>query len=108
MRAAIYTRISSDREGAGIKVATQEDDCRLLADQIGATVVTVHSDNDISAYSGKPRPGYRALLEDVAAGRVDVVLVWHTDRLHRSPRELEDYIQACAAHGVRTNSVRAG
>lgn len=108
MRAAIYARISKDREGAGVKVATQEQDCRDLAAQLGATVTAVHADNDISAYSGKPRPGYKALLDDISGGRVDIVLVWHTDRLHRSPRELEDYITVCEPERVRTHSVRSG
>lgn len=108
MRASIYTRISKDREGGGLKVATQEADCRELASTLGAEVVSIHTDNDLSAYSAKPRPGYRALLEQIATGKVDVVLAWHTDRLHRSPTELEAYISACEPHGVSTHTVRAG
>lgn len=108
MRASIYARISKDREGAGLKVATQESDCRELAGSLGAEVVSVHTDNDLSAYSGKPRPGYRTMLAEIAGGRVDVVLAWHTDRLHRSPTELEEYISACEPHGVSTHTVRAG
>jgi DNA invertase Pin-like site-specific DNA recombinase len=72
----------------------------------------VRTDNDISAYSGKPRPGYLALLEDIRAGRIDGVLVWHTDRLHRSPVELEAYITACESGNgrgaVTTQTVKAG
>ena len=108
MRATVYARISSDRTGAGLGVQAQEADCRALATTLGATVVSVHADNDISAYSKKPRPGYRALLADVRAGAVNAVLVWHTDRLHRSPRELEDYITACEPGSVATHTVKAG
>jgi len=108
MRATVYARISSDRTGAGLGVQAQEADCRALAATLGATVVSIHTDNDISAYSGKPRPGYRALLADVRSGAVDAVLVWHTDRLHRSPRELEDYISACEPGNVATHTVKAG
>nr|WP_232523145.1 recombinase family protein [Nocardioides sp. MAH-18] len=104
----IYARISKDRVGAGIKVATQEADCRTLADRLGATVVGVYVDNDLSAYSGKQRPQYLALLERVAAGDADVVIAWHTDRLHRNPTELEAYIDACERGGVDTHTVRAG
>lgn len=68
----------------------------------------MHTDNDLSAYSGKPRPGYADLLEEVRAGSVDAVLAWHTDRLHRSPAELEDYIAACEPNGVATHTVKAG
>jgi len=108
MDVSIYCRISKDRAGAGLGVKAQEADCRTLAATLGATVATVRTDNDISAYSGKPRPGYRALLADVRAGAVGAVLVWHTDRLHRSPRELEDYIAACEPAGVATHTVKAG
>ena len=107
-RAVIYTRISSDRTGAGLGVGSQERDCRELADRLGWTVVAVHSDNDVSAYSGKPRPGYRALLDALHGGSADAVLAWHEDRLHRSTRELEDYIDACEPRGISTHFVRSG
>lgn len=67
------------------------------------------ADNDLSAYSGKPRPRYRAMLDAIRAGRIDAVLAWHTDRLHRSPIELEEYISACnAGREVPTHCVKAG
>ncbi|MGH3536844.1 MAG: recombinase family protein [Pseudonocardiaceae bacterium] len=106
--AAIYCRISKDRAGAGLGIERQEADCRELAARLGWTVAAVHADNDISAYSGKPRPGYQALLADVAAGRADAVLAWHTDRLHRSTVELEGYISVCEPRGVPTHCVKAG
>lgn len=108
MRASIYCRISRDRVGAGLGVATQEVDCRALATSLGASVVAVHTDNDLSAYSGKVRPGYRALLDGIRAGATDTVIAWHTDRLHRSPVELEEYVAACETHGVKTQTVKAG
>ncbi|MDP9459343.1 MAG: recombinase family protein [Actinomycetota bacterium] len=107
-RAVIYTRISKDREGAGLGVDRQRQECADLADRLGWTIVGHHSDNDLSAYSGKPRPGYRALLDDLERGRADAVLVWHTDRLHRRPVELEEYINVCDPRGVITQTVRAG
>ncbi|RZU73980.1 DNA invertase Pin-like site-specific DNA recombinase [Micromonospora kangleipakensis] len=107
-RAAIYVRTSRDREGGGLGVARQEQDCRQLAARHGLTAAQVYSDNDLSAYSGKPRPSYRRMLDDIAAARVDAVLAWHTDRLHRSPTELEEYITACEPRGVPTYTVKAG
>jgi len=108
MKAAIYCRISKDRTGAGLGVKNQEADCRALAERLGHQVVAVHTDNDLSAYSGKPRPGYRALLEDIETGLVWVVIAWHEDRLHRAPMELEHYIDVCRARGTATVFVQSG
>ncbi|MEU6424774.1 recombinase family protein [Microbispora sp. NPDC046973] len=60
-RAAICCR-SQDRAGAGLGVARQEADCRVLAERRGRQVVDVYSDNDVSAYSGSPRPSWQRLL----------------------------------------------
>lgn len=106
--AAIYLRISKDRTGAGLGVERQRSDCEELAARLGWTVTAVHTDNDLSAYSGKPRSGYRTLLADLEAGRTDAVIAWHTDRLHRSLAELERYITVCDARSVPTHCVKAG
>ena len=109
MRAAIYCRISQDRTGAGLGVQRQEDDCRLLAGRLGWEVADrVYVDNDVSAYTGKPRGAYLRLLADIEAGRVDAVLCWHTDRLHRSPVELERYVAICEARSVPTQTATSG
>jgi site-specific DNA recombinase len=108
VRASIYCRISRDREGAGLGVASQEADCRELAQRLGWEIVSVHADNDLSAHSGRHRPEYAALLREISGGEIGGVLAWHTDRLHRSPVELEAYVTACEAHGVITHTVKAG
>ncbi|KQR06431.1 hypothetical protein ASF74_03415 [Arthrobacter sp. Leaf145] len=86
----------------------QEEDCRKLAEAQGLKVVGVFTDNDISAYKKKIRPGYRSMLEAMESGAVDVVVAWHTDRLHRSPLELEEYISVSELHNVTTQTVQAG
>ncbi|MGD1237275.1 recombinase family protein [Mycobacterium seoulense] len=106
--AGIYVRISKDRTGAGLGVERQERDCRALADRLGWTVVEVYSDNDISAYSGKRRPDYERMLADLSAGRINAVIAWHTDRLHRSPLELERYVGVSEERRVPTHTVQAG
>jgi site-specific DNA recombinase len=107
-QALIYSRISKDRAGAGLGVDRQRKDCEELAERLGWAVVGHHSDNDLSAYSGKPRPGYKSLLDDLEHGRADAVICWHTDRLHRRPVELEQYIAVCEPRGVMTQTVKAG
>lgn len=106
--AAVYLRISQDREGAGLGVERQRADCLALAERQGWTVAEVYTDNDRSAFNGKPRPGYARLLEDIREGRVDGVLAWHTDRLHRRFRDLEPFVAAVEAAGIPVATCRAG
>jgi site-specific DNA recombinase len=103
--AAIYCRISQDRNGDGLGVERQETFCRELAQRKGWDVAEVYTDNDRSAYSGKPRPEYERMLTDIAAGRRDAVLVVDTDRLTRQPRELEDFIVLADRHGIALANV---
>lgn len=108
INAAIYCRISKDRAGGGLGVARQEQDCREIAESLGWNVTRVYVDNDISAYSGKPRPSYRELLDAMRSGHVQAIIAWHTDRLHRSPLELEEYIDVSEKNGITTQTVKAG
>lgn len=48
------------------------------------------------------------MLAALERGEASVVLCWHTDRLHRSPVELEAYIDVCKARGVKTFAVKSG
>ncbi|GAB3185883.1 DNA invertase Pin-like site-specific DNA recombinase [Micromonospora palomenae] len=106
--AAIYVRISSDATGEGLGVARQEADCRALADRLGWTVTEVYRDNDISAYSGKVRPDYERLLSNVEAGTVRGLIAWHPDRLHRSPKELERFIDLAERTGLQVQTCQSG
>jgi site-specific DNA recombinase len=110
-RAAVYVRISrddEDRGGAGLGVKRQERDARKLAERRGWQIAEIYVDNDVSAYSGRRRPAYERLLADVEAGHVDVVLAWHPDRLHRSPLELEAFIDLLERGNVAVETVQAG
>lgn len=109
VRAVAYVRISEDREGAGLGVERQLEDIKALAARLGWTIVAVFDDNDVSAYNRrKVRKGYRRMLKFLAEGKATAVVAWHTDRLHRTPTELEGYIDVCEAHGVITQTVKAG
>ena len=100
--AAIYARISSDPEGDRLGVTRQVEDCRAMAERRGWPVADTYVDDDISAYSGKHRPEYRRMLDDMAAGTIDAVVVWHMDRLHRQPKELEEFFEVCDGAGVKS------
>lgn len=104
----VYARISDDRAGSGLGVTRQETDCRHLAETRGWTVADVYIDNDTSAYRGRRRPNYQRLLDDLKTGRIGGVVAWHPDRLHRSPKELEAFIDVIDASGAVVATVQAG
>src|SRR6266516_1363125 len=100
IRAAIYARISSDRDSDGLGVRRQLADCEALAQRKRWTVIERYVDDDVSAWSGRPRTEYRRLLDDIRSGFLDAVLVGHLDRLYRQPRELEEFFEVVDAAGL--------
>ncbi len=104
-RAAIYARQSLDRTGEGAAVDRQIEDCRQLAAARRWQVVEVISDNDMSASTGKRRPGYERLLDLMLTGQVNAVVVWAVDRLTRRLVDLEQVITICETAGVRLATV---
>src|SRR5579862_1173358 len=95
VRAGIYARISSDRDGDQLGVTRQIEDCRQFAARCGYVVEDVYVDDDISAWSARQRPEFERMVDDLRTGRIGAVLVWHLDRLTRHPRELEAFIDLC-------------
>jgi site-specific DNA recombinase len=100
VRAGIYARISSDRDGDQLGVRRQVVDCESRAEREGWTVAERYVDDHVSAYKATVRPAYRRLLADLRGGYLDAVVVWHVDRLVRQPRELEEFIDLCNEVGV--------
>jgi site-specific DNA recombinase len=107
-RAAIYTRISWDPEGQRAGVERQRVDCEALCAARDWEIAEYFEDNDASAYSGKPRRAYERMLSAIEDGTVDALVAWHNDRLHRSPRELEAFIDLVEGSGVRVVVVTGG
>lgn len=112
-RAAIYVRISKarrteDGELSELGVDRQEDQCRELANRLGWDVTEVYCDNDRSAFSGKPRPAYRQMLEAMRTGHINAVIGWHSDRIYVRPVELEELITIANAHDVKFAAVQVG
>lgn len=108
VNACVYTRISLDSAGQGLGVARQLEDCQALADQLGWQVVKHFDDNDISAFSGKRRPGFEAMLDAMKQGEFGALLCWHTDRLYRSMKDLERVIEIADAQRIEIRTVQGG
>jgi len=104
----VYLRISRDPDGDELGVQRQRRECLELCNRRGWRVATIHQDDDVSAFSGKNRPAYSELLRRIDAGQVRGVVAWHPDRLHRSPTELERFIEIVEANGAGVATVQGG
>ncbi|WP_328655427.1 recombinase family protein [Micromonospora sp. NBC_00330] len=109
-RAAIYCRISRDKEGRELGVARQRQDCEALAQRLGWDVLEVFVDNDISAStrSTKPRPGFEDMIRRVEAGEFNAILSYSTSRLTRRPMEHERLIPLFKERKIPISTVKAG
>ena len=99
-RAALYVRVSTDRQTAENQVA----DVRQLAVARGFEPV-IYEEVESAA---KARPVMEQMLADVRAGRVQAVAVWALDRLHRSMTGAITTVLELDRLGVPVLSVREG
>lgn len=99
--AALYARISKDKTGEQAGVDRQMMECRELAEHRGVTIAHTLIDNDLSATTGKRRPAFDQLLGLIERNEIDTIVVWHTDRLYRLPRDLEPLITLANTRKLR-------
>ena len=96
-RAAIYVRVSTDRQTVENQLAA----LRQVAERRGWQVVEVYSDAGISGAKGrKDRPGLDRLLNVANRRRFDIVMAWAIDRMGRSLIDLLGTIEHLHACGV--------
>ena len=86
IRTALYARFSSDMQNEA-SIEDQVRICTERAQKEGWQVVQVYSDHAISGAS-LLRPGIQALLKDVAAGKLDIVLSEALDRISRDQEDI--------------------
>ncbi len=98
MRAAVYLRVSSDRQ----TVENQRAEVEQLARARGYDV-ELYEEVESAA---KRRPVFDRMLTDARAGRIEAVVVWALDRLHRSMQGAIDDVLELDRLGVRVLSVR--
>jgi site-specific DNA recombinase len=105
LMAGIYARISYDPEGNRLGVDRQVPACEQLCADRGWSVVDRFVDDDASAFSGKRRPEYERLLNDVKSGRITAIVCWSSDRLTRRPIENEHIIDLAERLGTKLGTV---
>lgn len=107
-RAAIYARISRDPEGTHLGTDRQTADCRALCLARGWEVGSCYTDDDISAHSGRRRPGYEAMLAALAAGEVNALVAYAPDRFYRRLADLVGFLDAVKQAGADVATVSGG
>jgi DNA invertase Pin-like site-specific DNA recombinase len=96
-RAAIYLRVSTDRQ----TLENQRKALEGVAERRGWEIVAVYTDAGISGAKGRAdRPGLDDMLNAAIKGGFDVVMAWSIDRLGRSLIDLLGTIQHLEASGV--------
>ncbi len=110
LRCAIYTRVSTDQglEQDFNSLDAQREACAAyIRSQAREGWVLVPAQYDDGGYSGGnlDRPALKALLESVAARRIDVIVVYKVDRLTRSLADFAKLVEAFDAAGVSFISI---
>ncbi len=105
-RACAYIRVSRERED-GISPEQQNEKAELQARLLGLDLIKVYQDIDISGRSDR-RPGFQEMIQDVRAGKYDVVLVYKLDRFCRNVKDFHHYVevlerQNCALISISQN-----
>jgi DNA invertase Pin-like site-specific DNA recombinase len=109
-RRAVYTRKSSEEglEQEFNSLAAQCEACEaFIRSPRQEGWVSARTRYDDGGFSGGniERPGLQRLLADVAAGRIDIVVVYKVDRLTRSLADFARLVEIFDAQGV---SIRVG
>src|SRR5579859_5355496 len=83
-KAVIYTRVSTDKQAEeGTSLEVQEAACLRKAQEIGAEVVDIQTDEGISGAFYLSRPGIQQALKLIEAGQANVLITMKLDRSGR-------------------------
>ena len=110
VRCAIYTRVSTDQglEQDFNSLDAQYDASQAyIRSQAHAGWMLIRSKYDDGGFSGgnTERPALQRLLDDVRAGKVDVIVVYKVDRLTRSLADFAKLVEQFDRHRVSFVSV---
>ena len=110
IRCAIYTRKSSDEglEQEFNSLDAQREACEaFIKSQRHEGWIALKTRYDDGGYSGGTmnRPALQQLLSDIAAGQVDLIIVYKVDRLTRSLMDFSKIVESLEKKGVNFVSV---
>jgi DNA invertase Pin-like site-specific DNA recombinase len=110
VRCAVYTRVSTDQR---LEQDFNSLDAQYDASQAyirsqahaGWTLLRARYDDGGFSGSNTDRPALRRLLDDVRAGKIDVIVVYKVDRLTRSLADFAKLVELFDQHNVSFVSV---
>ena len=110
VRCAIYTRVSTDQgleQDFNSLDAQYEASQAYIRSQAHAGWTLIRSKYDDGGFSGgnTERPALQRLLDDVRAGKIDVIVVYKVDRLTRSLADFAKLVELFDQHNVSFVSV---
>lgn len=107
LRAGLYERVSSDEQAKfGYSIKTQVDALEEYCKKNSIKVVDHYTDDGVSGGTAAfKRPEMSRLLDDVKAGRIDIILFTRLDRYFRNVPSYFKTQEILDAHGVQWKAI---
>jgi len=90
MKAAIYGRVSTDRQSE-ISIEAQVEFCRAYCQRNGLEIHEIYTDYGITGTSTDKRQALQRLMSDAKSGLFQIVVAHKVDRAFRNVRDYENY-----------------
>ena len=101
-RAAIYIRVSNERQADGASLEVQLELCRRYCETAGLDVVAVF--RDVQSGLDVDRPAYQSALALARARGIDQLVVYRYDRTGRDDAEFAGMLRDFAKLGIQVVS----
>ena len=107
LRAGLYHRVSTDeQEKFGYSIQTQVDALEEYCKNNNIKIVDHYTDGGVSGgKAASRRPEMSRLLEDVQAGKIDIILFTRLDRWFRNVKEYFKVQEILDKHGVEWKAI---
>jgi site-specific DNA recombinase len=107
MKAAIYTRVSSDSQAEG-----EFNSCEAQTVKIRSFISSQENMDEYKVYSDEgytgantDRPALQEMLSDIQQGNINVIISYKIDRLTRSPKDFYQLIEIFEKHNASFISI---
>ena len=104
-RAAIYARVSDQRQDGEDKTSIAEQTADMVAhcERRGLTITARYQ--EVGKGWSKKRPEFQRMLADAGRGRFDTIVCWKSDRLSRGMFPAAALMEVVEAHQIEIEAV---